>query len=344
MLKISGPIGAALFVTATLASANVVFSSDSARADSCAAAPAGVAPAGQHWYYHVNRATRHKCWYLHATVALHSRGVSRHPAAEAAENADPAPDSQPAAAPPAASAPPDAPAALPTPPDPATDGAADNVPPAPHVTVLSVKPSTPFVTTTSAPQQNTSDSGLAPAAPQTTLPQAENTPAAAAPKREPETQGAAPQGNTDAAFNISAQIAEATTDAARTKTAEAFILLALVFGLAAAVTALISRIVNIYRRPKISDDPDGAWLRFRAEQQQIDADAGYEDADVPFLDPQEQYGLADLHTQEWLDQSAPQRHRPSISPQRNTNVPQQPPHSQTDIGPALRALRQARQS
>jgi hypothetical protein len=344
MLKISGPVGAALFVTATLASANVVFSSDSARADSCAAGPAGAAPAGQHWYYHVNRATRHKCWYLHAIVALHSRGVIRHPAAEAAENVDPAPDSQPAAAPVAASAPPDAPAASSSPSDPATNAAADNAPPAPHVTVLSVKTSTPFVTTTPAPQQNTFDSGLAPAAPQTTLPQAENTPVVAAPMREPETQAAAPQGKADAAFNTSAQIAEATTDAARTKTAEAFILLALVFGFAAVVTALISKIVNIYRRPKISDDPDGAWLRFRAEQQHIDAEAGYQDSEVPFLDPQEQYGLADLHTQEWLDQSAPRRHQSSISPQRNTNFPQQPPNSQTDIGPALRALRQARQS
>lgn len=33
-------------------------------AGDCLANPAGVASGGKHWYYHVNRATRQKCWYL----------------------------------------------------------------------------------------------------------------------------------------------------------------------------------------------------------------------------------------------------------------------------------------
>ena len=91
MLKVSGPVRTALLVTATLMSANIGLSVDRARADNCAAAPKAAAPQGQHWYYHVDRATRHKCWYLHAAVGLHHRTMSWHgPAA----NADPQPDSQ----------------------------------------------------------------------------------------------------------------------------------------------------------------------------------------------------------------------------------------------------------
>lgn len=76
MLKVSGPVRTALLVTATLVSANTGLSVDRARADNCAAAPKAAAPQGQHWYYHVDRATRHKCWYLHAAVGLHHRTMS----------------------------------------------------------------------------------------------------------------------------------------------------------------------------------------------------------------------------------------------------------------------------
>lgn len=344
MLKISGPVGAVLLATITLASGNSGFLIGTARADSCAAAPKGAAPAGQHWYYHVDRATRHKCWYLHAAVALPHRAMIRHHVATA-ENTDAASDPQAAVAPAAAPAPPELPAGWPTPPAPTPDNSADSTPPAPHVTVLSVKTSTPFVTTTSAPQQNASDNAPAPVAPQATPPRAENMPAVAAPKPATNTTEAAPQDKADAAFNTPVQTAEAATDAARIRTAEEFILLALVLGAAAAVTALISKIVDIYRKPRISVDPDAAWLSFRAERQRSDAEVGHEEPDVPFLDPQEQYGLADLHTQEWLDRSAPQQRQSSRLPQQNTNFPQQQPrHGQTDIEPALRALRQARQN
>ncbi|MGA8816588.1 MAG: hypothetical protein WB624_04805, partial [Xanthobacteraceae bacterium] len=116
MLKVSGPVRAALLVTATLMSANMGLSVDSARAENCAAAPKAAAPQGQHWYYHVDRATRHKCWYLHAAVGLHHRTMSRH---GAAANADPQPDSQTAAAPVASSAPTASPAPSPASPAPA---------------------------------------------------------------------------------------------------------------------------------------------------------------------------------------------------------------------------------
>ncbi len=342
MLKISGPVGAALFVTITLASANTGLLVDSAHADACLAAPKAAAPQGQHWYYHIDRATRHKCWYLHGTVALHHRAMIRHHAA-AGEDADPASDSQAAPAPVTAAAPPAPPAGLPVPPAPATDTATGNAPPAPHVTVLTVKTSTPFVSTAPAPQPSTSESPPAPSTIQSP-PRGENTPDTAATKPSSGTE-AAPQDKAEAAISAPAQTAQAAAVEARTKTAEMFILLALVLGLAAAVTAIISKIVGLYRKPRISVDPDTAWLNFRSERQRNEPEAGYEESDVPFLDPQEQYGLADLHTQEWLDRSAAERGRSSTSRPRNANSTQQSAQStQPDIEPALRALRQARRS
>ena len=37
-----------------------------ARADDCLAQPSSSAPEGSHWYYHTDRATQRKCWYLRA--------------------------------------------------------------------------------------------------------------------------------------------------------------------------------------------------------------------------------------------------------------------------------------
>jgi hypothetical protein len=38
-----------------------------ARADDCLAEPNSSAPAGSHWYYHMDRATQRKCWYVRGT-------------------------------------------------------------------------------------------------------------------------------------------------------------------------------------------------------------------------------------------------------------------------------------
>src|SRR6516225_979504 len=43
-------------------------SAGSLRADDCLAEPNSPAPAGSHWYYHMDRATQRKCWYLRATA------------------------------------------------------------------------------------------------------------------------------------------------------------------------------------------------------------------------------------------------------------------------------------
>lgn len=47
---------------------------NSAQADDCLAAPNAPAPSGRHWYFHLNRATQQKCWYVRAfdTPAQHA--------------------------------------------------------------------------------------------------------------------------------------------------------------------------------------------------------------------------------------------------------------------------------
>jgi hypothetical protein len=44
-------------------------------ADDCIAKPKGVAPAGQHWYYRSDRATKRQCWYL-GDEAAHGASLS----------------------------------------------------------------------------------------------------------------------------------------------------------------------------------------------------------------------------------------------------------------------------
>jgi hypothetical protein len=44
----------------------------------CLTEPKGDTPPGQHWYYHLDRGTDRKCWYLHATAS----GAGEAPAME----------------------------------------------------------------------------------------------------------------------------------------------------------------------------------------------------------------------------------------------------------------------
>lgn len=60
-----------------------------AAAETCLSAPNGAAPKGQHWYYHLDRATQRKCWYLHETIASPTAGAVK-PSARADSSARPA--------------------------------------------------------------------------------------------------------------------------------------------------------------------------------------------------------------------------------------------------------------
>jgi len=56
-----------------------------ARADECLSQPSSSAPEGSHWYYHTDRATQRKCWYLRAPDQ-----PAQHPTAETTSSATPA--------------------------------------------------------------------------------------------------------------------------------------------------------------------------------------------------------------------------------------------------------------
>ena len=93
------PDRAAKFVSAIVASvlagtSLAAISLNAARAaDDCLAAPNAETPAGSHWYYHIDRATKTHCWYLRA------EGETASQAAEPSSGAPAKPVSPTAAAP-----------------------------------------------------------------------------------------------------------------------------------------------------------------------------------------------------------------------------------------------------
>lgn len=79
--SISALAASAAFVIALLAGQQA---SQAAPAD-CLAAPSGAAPNGQHWYYHLDHASKRKCWYLRALgAAAATPGSAPSPRADSA--------------------------------------------------------------------------------------------------------------------------------------------------------------------------------------------------------------------------------------------------------------------
>jgi hypothetical protein len=99
---------------------------NTASADDCLAEPNSPAPAGSHWYYHLDRATQRKCWYIHA---------KDQPVQPAAAQAT----SDPASLTPAAPIPLEKPAQA-SASDPMSISPGDSVPSLPRVEVPAVKP------------------------------------------------------------------------------------------------------------------------------------------------------------------------------------------------------------
>jgi hypothetical protein len=63
--QIRSPIRSISFVSALLVSIlGVIGPAGNARAADCLAAPDPSAPPNSHWYYHTDRTTQRKCWYL----------------------------------------------------------------------------------------------------------------------------------------------------------------------------------------------------------------------------------------------------------------------------------------
>jgi hypothetical protein len=171
-----GPIGAITLVATLLVSSSSIAApadpaSADASADDCLAAPNSATPRGGHWYYHIDRATHRKCWYLDA---------AGQPTQQSA--AQPQSDTAPAAQPPAMPAPP-APMRAARSAD-AAMSTSDGAPPPPHITMLAVKPKP-------APNGAKADNSVAPGAQQASAAQAVPQ-AFASPGSTPQAAGAAP--------------------------------------------------------------------------------------------------------------------------------------------------------
>jgi hypothetical protein len=308
--------------------------------DNCVSAPGAAAPAGQHWYYHIDRVKQRKCWYLHATMPLPNHAAAKHRAAPAEPVAAAATPQVPFAATPqlplgaaqqatnAASAP--QPAA-----DPPSEAAGTQS--GPHVTVLAVKPvSALFVDTTSASQAGTPEQAGEPPMRQIS-PNNANVPVDGAAEPASEASPARVAGATDAdhdALAPAATAATAATAAARTHAADLFFLLALALGIAAALLALCSKMAGATRTPRLSDHPDDAWRRVIHQK------------DAPFLAPREPHRPANLAARKRSEPPPPaQAHFPAARPQDGESGQSEPAGpTLKDIELALRALWDARQN
>jgi len=166
------PIAALAFAASGIALAPA---SHAAPAETCLKAPKGVAPQGSHWYYRIDRATQHRCWYL----GEKGRGVAQRTTTRAAPpQADS--DDEDAMSAPAVTAPVAAAPAMTAPPASAASQPAAE-PPAPKITTLVTRnvsnadqPAPPPAATT------------APQAQPVAAPAAANTPANEAPPLPPE--------------------------------------------------------------------------------------------------------------------------------------------------------------
>jgi hypothetical protein len=320
---------------------------DSASADdTCAGAPGVAAPAGQHWYYRMDRVKQRKCWYLHATMPLSIHAAAKHRAEPSEPVAAAATPQLPFAATPQLpfAATPQSPfAATPQ----ATNAAAEpelaadppnevvSTQPAPHVTVLAIRPvAAPFDDTTSASQAATPEQASEPPMRQIA---ANNANASVNAVAEP--AGAANLASAPGATDADQQHGVAPADAAatvsaRTQSADLFFLLALALGIAAALLALCSKMAGRTRAPRLSEHPDDAWRRIVREE------------DAPLLAPQEPHGPSDLDAHERIERSppAPADFRPVRHQNGEPGQPEKKAPVLKDIELALRVLRQARQS
>jgi hypothetical protein len=118
--QIPRPMGPIALVATLLAwSVSVGALTITARADDCLPEPNSSAPAGSHWYYHMDRATQRKCWYVRATD-------------QPAEPATAQATSDPASLPPAPPIPPEKPATA-SANDPISINASDSTAPSPRI-------------------------------------------------------------------------------------------------------------------------------------------------------------------------------------------------------------------
>jgi hypothetical protein len=328
----SGPNAHVAFVAALLLSGiGVCLPIDGALADdNCVAAAGAAAPAGQHWYYRIDRVKHRKCWYLHATVPLMSQAAT-NPRASASELAPPAATPQ---------LPPDttsqatnvASASQPAADTPNPWNEATGTQPVPHVTVLAVRPvANPFVGATSAPQAATPEQAGEPPMPQISM---DNATVPATREAVPETRPdpVAVSAATEPAHYALLPPDTAATGSARTHAADRFFLLALALTIAAALIALLAKMAGLTRTPRLSDHPDDAWRR-----------VSYGEG-APFLAPDAPHGPVDLDAHEWIEPSPPAPADLLAARPQHAELEQSEAVGRKDIERALRVLLQAREN
>ena len=189
LAQIPRALGSTALVATFLASAMAFEAPTVTRADDCLTAPNSAAPAGSHWYYHMDLAKQRKCWYVRVADPSAQHAIAQ-PASDPA-NAVAQPASDPAnAAAQNASNPPGPPHTTSVPfPRPAAGSASapmsitpgDNTPPLPRIKMLAVKPqravssvttSQPLEQSTAQPQASSTSSIPEIPGPETSAPQA----------------------------------------------------------------------------------------------------------------------------------------------------------------------------
>jgi hypothetical protein len=86
----SGKFIAAIFASFLAGTSFAAGAEDGAKpADDCLSGPKGTAPAGHHWYYRIDRATKRQCWYSRAESDKTARAAPRDlsPPSQAASSA-----------------------------------------------------------------------------------------------------------------------------------------------------------------------------------------------------------------------------------------------------------------
>jgi hypothetical protein len=209
-------------------------------------APKAPSPNGQHWYYRIERATGHKCWYLRGFLSRAHRGAKP-------------PESHLAAAQSIIAVPPPVPAPRPATLAATPAGHGDSAARQHEIKILNVS-TVQFANppTVQAPQQSTQQPTAAPLVLPASTANVSKDPLNAASSTaavDPRADGMKPQ----------ALAAIGPT--------EMFFLLVLGIGLATFVLGVMIKIVGSHRALPIHEDPDSAWRRYRLDHQRPDLEA-----------------------------------------------------------------------
>jgi hypothetical protein len=355
VLKISSPTAPAAVVAVVLVAAiGVSAPIGGAAAKDCIGTPPAPSPHGQHWYYRIDRATGHHCWYLRGFLSR------PHREAQPSESHLAAAQSTIAAPPPPAPRP-SADAAMPAghgdsavrrheikilaqstiaaPPPPAPRPSADAAMPAGHgdsavrrheIKILNVS-TVQFADppTVQAPQSTQQPMAASPVPPAATahenkdpLNTASSTAAVDA-KADGANPSNAASGSPDADH---AMKPEALATIGPT---EMFFLLVLGIGLATFVLGVVIKIVGGHRALPIQEDPDSAWRRYRLDHRRPDPEAANALASPAWT--------ALRAGPAWAAPRAGQSRKPAVAlTDRYASGPK-------ELEPALRALAEARQ-